>query len=100
MKEKPNPKEFNEDTYRGNKTESLKDQSESNENLKEDVKVLQRNESKVNFPQILSDSSLKSPAKSSNKANKSSPSSLSSSYKILPPISNFEKVRIRDYDKY
>ena len=79
---------------RERENENLEDKSEENRSLKEDVKVLQRNESKLNFPQILRDSSSKYPTK----ANKSSPSSLSSSYKILPPITNFEQVRFRDDD--
>ena len=59
-------------------------------NIKEEKKVLNRSESKINFPLITS-SDVSIP-NSPSKANTSFPPSLSSSFKILPPIWNNIKV--------
>jgi hypothetical protein len=93
----------NEDTNKNNNMKGLKD--EFNQNVKNGIsqdsygknydievekKVLNRSESKINFPLITS-SDISIP-NSPSKANTSSPSSLSSSFKILPPIWNNIKV--------
>ena len=68
----------------------IQDSYGKNDDIKEEKKVLNRSESKINFPLITSfDVSIPN---SPSKANTSSPPSLSSSFKILPPIWNNIKV--------
>ena len=78
------------DKFNENIKIEIQNHSDKKDNIEDEKKDLKRSKSKINLPLI--SSSEESIHNSPSEANTSSPPSLSSSFKILPPIWNIIKV--------